>query len=116
MPNREIVHMHDTPLKRLFNYALRPYSAGCVRLQNVLDLAGWLAGLGTGDLVRMINQGQRETIKLPEPVPVIFAYISAWVTRDGTPNFRPDIYDKDQEGSGVAAYAPWGQADVRVTP
>ncbi len=120
MPNREIVYMHDTPLKRLFNYALRPYSAGCVRVQNVLDLAGWLAeggaGLTKADLMRMINAGQRETIDLREPVPVHFAYVSAWVTGDGTTHFRPDIYDKDQEDSGVAKSAPWGQADVRVTP
>jgi murein L,D-transpeptidase YcbB/YkuD len=120
MPNREIVYMHDTPLKQLFNYALRPYSAGCVRVQKILELAGWLTepgtGIGQGDLVRMIDAGQRETIKLPEPVPVIFTYVTAWATRDGLVHFRADIYDKDNEGTQVAASAPWGKADVRVTP
>jgi murein L,D-transpeptidase YcbB/YkuD len=64
----------------------------------------------------MINAGQRETIDLPEPVPVIFAYVSAWGTSDGTVHFRADIYDKDQEGTDVAQSAPWDKADVRVTP
>lgn len=119
MPNREIVYMHDTPLKRLFDFALRPYSAGCVRVQGVFDLAAWLiapSGLKRADLDRMIAQGQRETLKLAQPVPVIFTYVTAWVTRDGTTHFRADIYDKDQEGTDVAVSAPWDKADVRVTP
>jgi len=120
MPNRDIVYMHDTPLKGLFRYALRPYSAGCVRVQSVLELAGWLTrpatGIGQTRLTEMINAGQRETIDLPEPVPVVFAYVSAWGTSDGTAHFRADIYDKDQEGTDVAQSAPWDRADVRVTP
>lgn len=120
MPNREIVYMHDTPLKRLFNYALRPYSAGCVRVQRVLDLAAWLTkpavGVGRGELTAMINAGRRETLKLAEAVPVFFAYLTAWATRDGTVHFRGDIYDKDKKGVGVAGSAPWDKADVRVTP
>lgn len=119
MPNREIVYMHDTPLKRLFNYALRPYSAGCVRVQRVLDLAAWLVlhdtGFGRRELDAMIARSERETIRLSQPVPVIFAYISAWTVRDGTVQFRTDIYEKDQRGIDVAA-APWGKADVRITP
>jgi murein L,D-transpeptidase YcbB/YkuD len=120
MPNSEIVYMHDTPLKGLFRYALRPYSAGCVRVQKILELAGWLTqpatGIGQAGLADMINAGQRETIDLPQPVPVKFTYVSAWGTRDGTVHFRADIYDKDQEGADIAQSAPWDKADVRVTP
>ncbi len=120
MPNKHIVYMHDTPLKQLFNYAMRPYSAGCVRVQNVLELAAWLVapdtGLNRGSLETMIGQFQRETIKLAQPVPVIFSYLTAWVTADGTVHFRSDIYDKDQAGSQVAASGAWDKAEVRVTP
>jgi L,D-transpeptidase YcbB len=119
MPNRDIVYMHDTPLKRLFNYALRPYSAGCVRVQRVLDLAGWLVrpdtGFGRRELEAMIGRLQRDTIRLSQPVPVIFTYVSAWAVQDGTVHFRTDIYEKDQRGVDVAA-APWAKADVRITP
>ena len=34
-------------------------------------------------------------MKLTKPVPVYFAYISAWGTPDGSVQFRPDIYDHD---------------------
>ncbi|MGE0629756.1 MAG: L,D-transpeptidase family protein, partial [Hyphomicrobiaceae bacterium] len=38
MPNAEIVFMHDTPMKPLFAQRVRPFSAGCVRVQDVFKL------------------------------------------------------------------------------
>ncbi|MBS0244008.1 MAG: L,D-transpeptidase family protein, partial [Proteobacteria bacterium] len=43
MPNSEGVYMHDTPMKPLFGRAQRAFSAGCVRVQDVFDLAAWVA-------------------------------------------------------------------------
>ncbi len=34
-------------------------------------------------------------MKLTKPVPVYFAYISAWGMPDGSVQFGPDIYDQD---------------------
>jgi len=99
MPNRHIVYMHDTPLKKLFKYHLRPYSAGCVRVEQVQQLAQWLlqkdSSWGPGRVSQTIQTGQAMTVKLKRPVPVHFVYLSAWATGDGQPQFRIDIYDKD---------------------
>ncbi|MEO1542881.1 MAG: L,D-transpeptidase family protein, partial [Pseudomonadota bacterium] len=43
MPNEHIVYMHDTPMKNLFDQSARAYSAGCVRVQNVMELVEWIA-------------------------------------------------------------------------
>ena len=42
MPNKDGVYMHDTPSKGLFGENARFHSSGCVRVQNVRDLAEWL--------------------------------------------------------------------------
>ena len=43
MPNSEIVYLHDTPTKNLFNSSARAFSAGCVRVHRVNDLVKWIA-------------------------------------------------------------------------
>jgi len=47
-----------------------------------------------------IATGQREDIALPKKVPVAWIYLTAWMTRDQTVQFRNDIYDQDQTASG----------------
>lgn len=102
IPNRHIVYMHDTPLKKLFSYYLRPYSAGCVRVDRVQDLTLWLlsgeGGWSAARLADSLQSGRQQTVTLSQPVPVHFAYISAWATAGGEAHFRIDVYDKDGEG------------------
>ena len=101
MPNKDIVYMHDTPMKKLFNQsASRAYSAGCVRVENVFDLADWIARYeagweepGRSGIV--VDSGEPLDLKLTRPVPVIFTYITAWGEADGTAMFRRDIYNRD---------------------
>ncbi|MCH9809186.1 MAG: L,D-transpeptidase family protein [Alphaproteobacteria bacterium] len=100
MPNSETVYMHDTPMKKLFGQASRAYSAGCVRVQNVFDLADWLANkeLGwdkPGNAEAIVEAGSPLDLTLTRPVPVIFTYITAWAEQDGTVHFRRDIYNRD---------------------
>ncbi len=103
MPNKHIVYMHDTPLKQLFNQNSRAFSSGCVRVQRVLDLAGWLLNKKKDWTPMRVNVavalGKSETVKLKKSVPVHFVYVTSWSTGNGIVHFRPDIYDRD--GSGV---------------
>lgn len=98
-PNPHAVYMHDTPQQSLFSKLLRFESSGCVRVQNVRDLLTWLAKDTEGWSRRTIEQtiatGDRIDIKLTNPVPVYFTYITAWSTADGIHHFRDDIYRRD---------------------
>lgn len=112
MSNEHGVYMHDTPMKKLFEQRSRPFSAGCVRVQNVFDLVDWLAKneFGweqPGQAQRVVEAGQALDINLTRPVPVYFTYITAWAEpKTGRIEFRPDIYNKDgPDMSGVAAAA-----------
>lgn len=110
MPNKEIVYMHDTPLKPLFKQRQRAFSAGCVRVEGVVDLVSWIAkyepGLGEPGAVEAIldnadpeslrdKRPKEYDVQLTRPIPVQFAYITAWAEEDGRVEFRPDIYGRD---------------------
>lgn len=100
MPNSEGVYMHDTPMKPLFAQASRPFSAGCVRVQGVFELAEWLARYEPGweqpgRVQDVLSQGQALDVNLGRPVTVFFTYITAWADQNGRAQFRADIYSSD---------------------
>ena len=102
MPNKHIVYLHDTPLKKLFGSSFRAYSSGCVRVEKVMDLVGWLLRDEeedwSPDRVEVTMQsGVSTDIRLKEAVKVRFTYITAWTTEDGAPHFRQDLYGRDGE-------------------
>ena len=99
MPNEHGVYMHDTPMKPLFAQSSRAFSAGCVRVQDVFDLAAWIArdepSMSRERVTEIINSGMATDITLSRPVPVYFTYITAWAEQNGRVEFRPDIYGRD---------------------
>jgi murein L,D-transpeptidase YcbB/YkuD len=101
MPNPYAVYMHDTNLKNLFSSDYRFDSHGCTRVDNVRDLAAWVlqdlpkwtpAAIDAG-----IATGERQVIRLPHKIPVAWVYLTGWMTRDGTVQFRNDVYQHDDK-------------------
>jgi murein L,D-transpeptidase YcbB/YkuD len=115
MPNKHIVYMHDTPMKKLFGTYERAYSAGCVRVQSFSLVAGWILSGQDGWTVDTLNAaiaaGAAQTIKLDNPIPVHFIYLTAWV-EDGRVHFRNDLYNWDEASTdaGAGSSAPLQQA------
>ncbi len=109
IPNPYGVYMHDTPEKGVFGDDFRFVSSGCVRVQDVRDYVAWLLkdnpGWGREQIDEAIRSGQRIDVKLTEPVPVYWVYVTAWATPDGLVQFRPDIYQRDGAGPGPLASA-----------
>jgi murein L,D-transpeptidase YcbB/YkuD len=102
MPNPYSVYMHDTNQRNLFSDDYRFDSHGCSRVDNVRDLAAWLLQeempkWNRAAIDAAIATGQREDIALPKKVPVAWVYLTAWMTRDQTIQFRNDIYDQDTQ-------------------
>jgi L,D-transpeptidase YcbB len=100
MPNSETVYMHDTPMKPLFKQRSRPFSAGCVRVEDVFKLVEWIARHEVGwdkpgRVADVLGAGQPLDVTLTRPIPVYFAYITAWAEASGRVEFRPDIYGRD---------------------
>jgi L,D-transpeptidase YcbB len=112
MPNSHAVYLHGTPQLRLFNSNTRFYSHGCARVQDVVGFAAILLRQTdpavTKDAlvaeIKTYNGGwdPGRTIMLKRPIRVIWAYMTAWVTDDGSVAFRRDIYQRDK----AIAHAP----------
>jgi murein L,D-transpeptidase YcbB/YkuD len=102
MPNPYSVYMHDTNQRNLFSDDYRFDSHGCSRVDNVRDLAAWLLQeempkWNRAAIDAAIATGQRLDIALPKKVPVAWIYLTAWMTKDQTIQFRNDIYDQDEQ-------------------
>lgn len=105
--NNYSVYMHDTPSESLFGRNFRAASSGCVRVQGIEQLAGWLLtddGWSQSGIEQIKESGERRDVRLKRPVPLYFAYITAWATEDGVVQFRRDLYQKDGLGAKASDY------------
>jgi L,D-transpeptidase YcbB len=100
MPNPYSVYMHDTDARRLFADDYRFDSHGCTRVDNVRDLAAWILddvpGWNRAAIDAGIAAGVLKIVNLPHKMPVAWVYLTGWVTRDGTVQFREDVYKHDE--------------------
>jgi murein L,D-transpeptidase YcbB/YkuD len=99
-PNKFSVFLHDTPARALFNKTKRSSSSGCIRVENPIELAEYLLKgkpkWNRDKIMTTINKGKRKVLAIPDPIKVHVLYLTAWVEKDGTLNFRDDIYGKDK--------------------
>jgi murein L,D-transpeptidase YcbB/YkuD len=102
MPNPYSVYMHDTDARKLFADDYRFDSHGCTRVDNVRDLAAWILqdnppGWDRATIDAGIATSQTKIINLPHKIPVAWVYLTGWVRRDGTVEFRDDVYKHDEQ-------------------
>lgn len=115
------VYMHDTPLKSKFNRNNRAVSHGCVRVQNPVDLTGFvlqqnekityddvleMMGLPPTDTARA-RKWQEDTssykkivtktrpVRVENPMTVFFDYRTIVFDEADRPRFIFDVYDKN---------------------
>lgn len=99
MPNPDNIYMHDTPDKQYFNYGIRAFSHGCVRVQQPLELAEFLfdwEGRDDLELGDLLEQDRTFRIDIDRELPVFLEYYTVWVDDGGDPHFLADIYAKDE--------------------
>jgi murein L,D-transpeptidase YcbB/YkuD len=99
MPNRFNVYLHDTPGQTAFAHTERTESHGCMRVEQILPLASFALSGSTdqaaADLQDAIAARETQKIALPTLLPVYVVYWTATTTDDGTVQFWPDPYDRD---------------------
>ena len=99
MPNPHAIYLHDTPSQALFGRAVRAFSHGCIRTQNVRDFAALLleptGHWDRSEIDEAVNTGRNQTTPLARPVPVYIAYFTAAATTDGNIVTYNDIYGRD---------------------
>jgi murein L,D-transpeptidase YcbB/YkuD len=99
-PNKYNVYMHATPAVALFQRERRDFSHGCVRVEDPVTLAHWVlqpqSQWSRAAILAAMNGETTQTIRLPEPVPVVIFYMTAaFDPADGIVRFADDIYRHD---------------------
>lgn len=98
-PNPFAVYLHDTPQRELFDRTARPFSSGCIRVEDTVGLAVQLLAANPGwdrdAISAAINSGETRTVFLRRQLPVLLLYRTADVASDGTVQYREDIYGRD---------------------
>lgn len=99
-PNKYLIYLHDTPSKELFNKDTRAQSSGCVRVEDVLELAEYLLdnqeNYGEKEIEEILESEKTTTIKVTKSVKVHHFYWTAW-REENKIQFADDIYKLDQE-------------------
>jgi murein L,D-transpeptidase YcbB/YkuD len=99
-PNKFNIYIHDTPSKSLFAKEIRYFSHGCIRVQNPDELADVLLarqGWNKAKVESQIGSQKRRIVNLKKKIPVHISYLTAWVNKDGSVNFRRDAYGRDKK-------------------
>lgn len=103
--NPYAIYLHDTPHRRLFDSSRRATSSGCIRVENIHELAELLLDdpqKWNRDALRtVIDERKTREAPLKNPVPILLAYWTVDVGDDGHVAFKPDVYKHD--GAVLAA-------------
>jgi murein L,D-transpeptidase YcbB/YkuD len=100
MPNGENIYLHDTNARSRFNSQVRAFSHGCVRTQNILDLAAELGSDDGGEwtkdkIAEVLASKKTVEAKFVKPLPVYIVYFSSAALNDGRIVDYQDMYGRD---------------------
>ena len=102
MYNPEAIYLHDTNARGLFDDKARAYSHGCIRTENILDLAAKLL-VGSEDawtrekIDATVKSKKSVQANFAKPLPVYIVYFSSAALGDGSVKDYADIYNRDDE-------------------
>lgn len=99
-PNEHDTYMHDTPRRQFFNYPVRAFSHGCMRVQDPLGLLEHVLRNDNqwdpDQIERLRESGRESRLNLREPIPVHIEYFVVRVDEDERVHFNADIYRLDR--------------------
>ncbi|MFP4599325.1 MAG: L,D-transpeptidase family protein [Persicimonas sp.] len=99
-PNVHNTYMHDTPHKKYFEFPVRAYSHGCMRVHTPIELARHLLDNDpkgkSFELDDLLESDRQKYIELADKLPVFTEYITVRVDDQGRPQFLADVYDHDE--------------------
>ena len=100
-PNPHDVYLHDTPTKYLFKRTVRPFSHGCMRLQDAVDLAKFLLEKENNPELAQVDQylekRSSKDIYLKNKVPIHVEYVLSSSNDQGEVVFFGDVYKQEQD-------------------
>ena len=119
MQNSQNIYLHDTNARSRFNSQLRALSHGCIRTENIMDLAKALLADDGGEWTpekvdETVASGKSQMAKFVKPLPVYIVYFSAAARNDGTIQDYSDLYSRDAKV--IAALNDYGVPKPAAKP
>ncbi|MBX3032660.1 MAG: L,D-transpeptidase family protein [Bdellovibrionaceae bacterium] len=103
LTNNRAIYLHDTNHKEYFQYSIRYFSSGCIRLEHPFELADYLMRdqATSGDEIRLLSEDPgviAREVKIPRESQVRVYIFGSTMTlyRDGMIGFVDDIYTQDR--------------------
>ena len=96
LDNDELIFLHDTNDRSLFDRNDRALSHGCVRVERALALAAWALRRSESEVAEMIARGATRAVPLSAPIAVLLAYRTHFPDEDGKVRTYPDIYGRER--------------------
>lgn len=98
-PNKDAIYLHGTPGKSLFERPQRAFSSGCIRLEDPVAMAKWLAETDTDidpvALQAAVDSRVLKRFDFTEQTPVHITYMTVTSGDDDKAIFWRDIYQRD---------------------
>jgi murein L,D-transpeptidase YcbB/YkuD len=91
--NSNGIFMHGTSQENLFNSESRPFSSGCVRVEDPIELAAWVLNEDKDYIKDRIDREKTASLQ-SDAFPIIFSYITLWVDDLNEVFISEDPYDK----------------------
>jgi murein L,D-transpeptidase YcbB/YkuD len=100
MYNPHNIYLHDTNARSRFSSRMRALSHGCIRTEQIMDLATELlgddGGTWTPDKIQaQLATGKSKQANFVKPIPVYIVYFSAAALNDGKIVDYQDLYGRD---------------------
>jgi L,D-transpeptidase YcbB len=93
------VYLHSTPDQYLFDFPIRTFSSGCIRVKKVAELGEFVLnnpGVWSVSRIEQEMQGsQTKAVPLSRNIPVHVTYFSVFTDENGAVHFNPDVYGQD---------------------
>jgi L,D-transpeptidase YcbB len=97
--NPYAIYLHDTPHQGMFNSSQRATSSGCIRVENIHELAVLLLDdeqkWSRDAMQTVINERKTRNVTLKKKIPILLAYWTVDLGEDGYVSFKPDVYKRD---------------------
>jgi murein L,D-transpeptidase YcbB/YkuD len=99
-PNKHAIYLHDTPSRDLFSRDQRAFSAGCIRVEDPLELTRVLLddpeNWSAEKIQTVIDSGApKEVVRLERDIDVLLMYWTVSPSADDRVQFHPDVYQMD---------------------
>lgn len=114
-PNRDGVYFHDTPKQGMFEYPIRAFSHGCIRVEGAMEFAREILEIDGNYNEERIEQSFSEKgehpVELHNPIDVFIEYHTVTADEAGNAYFLADVYRIVRD-----EIEPPSEADKRCDP